>query len=94
MLITKLQLKNFKRFTDLTIENIPKEAKLAVFRGKSADTLKIFNDFIRPLNTSLTNIFGGDTTTTIQIAEYQNPTRESNGKLIFRKGSFKINYDC
>jgi AAA15 family ATPase/GTPase len=83
----------FNNDLSMYIQEIDNALREPVFRGKSADTLKIFNDFIRPLNTSLTNIFGGDTTTTIQIAEYQNATRESNGKLIFRKGESKINYD-
>ncbi|MBN9383669.1 MAG: AAA family ATPase [Chitinophagaceae bacterium] len=75
------------------IQEIDNALRAPVFQGKSADTLKIFNDFISPLNTSLINIFGGDATTTIQIAEFQNATRQSNGKLIFKKGNSKINYD-
>jgi len=35
MRITRLQLKNFKRFTDLTIESIPKEAKLVLLIGSN-----------------------------------------------------------
>lgn len=77
----------------LYIQEIDNALREPVFQGKSADTLKIFNDFIRPLNTSLINIFGGDATTTIQIAEFQNATRQNNGKLIFKKGDSKINYD-
>jgi len=75
------------------MQQIDNALREPVFRGKSADTLKIFQDFIHPLNTSLINIFGGDTTTTIQIAEFENATPNSNGKLIFKKGDSKINYD-
>ena len=75
------------------MQQIDNALREPVFSGKSADTLKIFQDFIHPLNTSLINIFGGDSTTTIQIAEYQNATATTNGKLIFRKGNSKINYD-
>jgi len=35
MRIKKIQLKNFKRFTDLTIENIPEEAKLVLLIGSN-----------------------------------------------------------
>src|SRR5690606_16318419 len=57
------------------------------------DTLKIFRDFIEPLNTSLINILGGNETTTIQIAEFQDATANTTAKLIFKKGTSKINYD-
>lgn len=80
---------------DLTMymQQIDNALRTPVFSGKSADTLKIFQDYIQPLNTSLINILGGDSITTIQIAEFQNPSAQSNGKLIFRKGDSKINYD-
>ena len=35
MKISKLQLKNFKRFTDLTIDNIPSETKLVLLIGSN-----------------------------------------------------------
>jgi energy-coupling factor transporter ATP-binding protein EcfA2 len=75
------------------IQEIDNALREPVFRGKSADTLKIFHDFINPLNTSLINILGGDASTTIQIVEFQNATTQSSGKLIFEKGNSKINYD-
>ncbi|HET6252465.1 MAG TPA: AAA family ATPase [Puia sp.] len=75
------------------MQQIDNALREPVFRGKSADTLKIFQDFIHPLNSSLINIFGGDDTTTIQLAEYQNANASTNGKLVFRKGASKINYD-
>ena len=83
----------FDNDLSMYMQQIDNALREPVFSGKSADTLKIFQDFIHPLNTSLINIFGGDTTTTIQIAEYQNATSQANGKLIFRKGDSKINYD-
>ncbi|WP_343690023.1 AAA family ATPase [Chitinophaga sp.] len=75
------------------IQMIDNALREPVFSGRSADTLKIFQDFIRPLNTSLLNIFCGDETTTIQIAEYQNANAQQNPRLIFKKGNSKINYD-
>ncbi|MBC9914781.1 AAA family ATPase [Chitinophaga varians] len=80
---------------DLTLymQQIDDALRAPVFSGQSADTFKIFQDYIQPLNTSLINILGGDNLTTIQIAEYKNPTAQTNGKLIFKKGDSKINYD-
>lgn len=75
------------------IQQIDNALREPVFSGKSADTLKIFQDFIQPLNISLINILGGDASTTIQIAEFENPTPQSSGTLIFRKGNSKIKYD-
>lgn len=77
----------------LYIQEIDNALREPVFRGRSADTLKIFRDFINPLNTSLINILGGDANTTIQVVEYQNATPQSNGKFVFEKGASKINYD-
>src|SRR5436309_10412267 len=73
--------------------NIDNALREPIFSGRSANTLQIFQQFIEPLNSSLLNIFGGTNETTIQIAEYQNATSFSAGKLIFRKGNSKINYD-
>jgi hypothetical protein len=75
------------------IQMIDNALREPVFSGRSADTLKIFQDFIRPLNTSLLNVFGGDEHTTIQIAEYQNANAQATPKLIFKKGTSRINYD-
>jgi energy-coupling factor transporter ATP-binding protein EcfA2 len=83
----------FDNDLSMYMQQIDNALREPVFSGKSADTLKIFQDFISPLNTSLINIFGGDAATTIQIAEYQNATASNNGKLVFRKGNSKINYD-
>ena len=67
-------IENDTRFINdvfLYILQINKALQEPVFSGKQADTLKIFKDFIEPLNNSLLKIFGGDETTTIQIAEFQ-----------------------
>ncbi len=84
------------RFTNdlfMYMQQIDNALREPVFKGQSADTLKIFKDFIQPLNSSLINIFSGDATTTIQIAEFESATSNSTGRLIFNKGNSKINYD-
>jgi len=84
------------RFTNdvsLYIQNINKALQEPVFKGEQADILKIFRDFIEPLNQSLLKIFGGNESTTIQIAEFKESTSTSTAKLIFTKGESKINYD-
>ncbi|MDI9365784.1 MAG: AAA family ATPase [Flavobacterium sp.] len=75
------------------IQQINNALREPVFSGRQADTLQIFRDFIEPLNHSLLKIFGGDETTTIQIAEFEDATPNRTAKLIFRKGDSKINYD-
>ncbi len=75
------------------IQHINNALREPVFSGRQADTLKIFRDFIEPLNMSLLKIFGGDETTTIQIAEFEDASPNKTAKLIFKKGESKINYD-
>lgn len=75
------------------MQQIDDALRKPVFEGRSADTLQIFQDLIRPFNDSLVNIFGTDRQTTIQISRYQNATPFSPGQLIFRKGGVEINYD-
>lgn len=75
------------------IQNINNSIREPVFQGKQVDVLKIFQESIEPLNKSLINIFEGDESTTIQIAEFQDATPNEAAKLIFKKGSSKINYD-
>lgn len=77
----------------LYIQQINTALREPVFSGKQADTLKIFRDLIQPLNQSLLNIFGGDETTTIQIAKFDDATPHAPAKLIFKKGVSEINYD-
>ncbi len=89
-------IENDTRFVNdvfLYIQQINNSLREPVFKGKQADTLKIFRDFIEPLNNSLIKIFGGDENTTIQIAEFQDATPSTTAKLIFKKGQSKINYD-
>ncbi len=76
-----------------SLYQINKAVREPIFSGKQADTLQIFKDLINPLNESLLNIFGGDKTTTIQIAEFEDASPNNNAKLIFKKGESKINYD-
>ncbi|HEY4062321.1 MAG TPA: AAA family ATPase [Puia sp.] len=75
------------------IQQIDNALRAPVFSGESADTFKIFTEFIRPLNVSLLNIFGNNLLTTIQLIEFRSPTIQSKAKLIFLKGESKINYD-
>jgi hypothetical protein len=75
------------------MQRIDDALRAPVFEGRSADTLQIFQDLIRPFNESLVNIFGADKQTTIQISRYQNATPYSAGQLIFKKGNVEINYD-
>jgi hypothetical protein len=75
------------------IQSINTALREPVFRGEQADTLTIFRQFIQPLNESLLNVFGGNSTTTIQIAEFEDATPNAPAKLLFRKGTSKINYD-
>lgn len=75
------------------IQQINTAVREPIFQGKQADTLKIFQDFIDPLNSSLQNIFGSGEKTAIKIAEFLDATPNSPAKLIFQKGNSKINYD-
>jgi AAA15 family ATPase/GTPase len=89
-------IENDTRFINdvfLYIQQINNALREPVFSGRQADTLKIFRDFIEPLNHSLLSVFGGDEVTTIQIAEFQDATPNTTPKLIFKKGQSKINYD-
>ena len=93
-------IENDTRFINdafLYIQTINNALREPVFSGKQADTLKIFRDFIEPLNDSLRKIFGDNAHTTIQLTEFQDviiPGTTSNTvKLIFKKGESKINYD-
>ena len=89
-------IENDQRFTTdvfLYIQSINRALREPVFSGKQADTLKIFQEFIDPFNTSLKSIFGDNPSTTIRIAEFEDATPQSPAKLIFQKGNSKINYD-
>ena len=75
------------------IQKINEALQEPVFSGKQADTLKIFSDFIDPLNSSLLNIFGGTPKTTIQIIQFRDATSNTPPQLIFKKGESRITYD-
>lgn len=75
------------------IQQINAAIREPVFQGKQADTLKIFHDFIEPLNSSLQNIFGNDEKTALSFIEFIDATPNTLAKLIFKKGDSKINYD-
>ncbi len=75
------------------IEDFDKALREPVFRGVQADTVKIFHDFIEPLNSSLRAIFGDNLATTIQVASIQGATPTTPAKPVFRKGDALINYD-
>ncbi|MDX2246021.1 MAG: AAA family ATPase [Bacteroidia bacterium] len=77
----------------LYIQSINRALREPVFSGKQVDVLKIFQDFIEPFNTSLSNIFGNDPQTTIRIAEFEDATPQTPAKLVFQKGSYKVNYN-
>lgn len=89
-------IENDTRFVNdvhLYIQSINRALREPVFSGRQADTLKIFQDFIEPFNTSLANIFGENPKTAIRIAEFEDASPQSPAKLIFEKGDSKINYD-
>ncbi|MFN4145198.1 MAG: AAA family ATPase [Runella sp.] len=75
------------------IQEINNALREPIFSGRSADTLQIFQEFIKPFNESLSYIFGEDLRTTIQIAEFEDASPDKPAKLVFRKGEIKINYD-
>ena len=75
------------------IQQINKALREPAFKGESADTYRIFQNFIEPLNLSLRNIFGVDYAITLKIVEFEDATPTESAKLIFQKGNSKINYD-
>lgn len=77
----------------LYIQTINQALQEPIFKGQQADTLKIFSDFINPLNSSLLKIFGGTPKTTIQIVQFKDASPNSPPQLIFQKGQSKISYD-
>lgn len=75
------------------VEDFYEAFREPVFRGVQADTVKIFREFIEPLNSSLKAIFGENPSTTIQVASIQGATPTTPAKPVFRKGEVLINYD-
>jgi len=75
------------------IRDVNKALREPIFRGEQADTVKIFHDFIEPLNNALINIFGKDKNTVIQISQFEDADFDSPPNLIFRKGESEFGYD-
>ncbi len=50
MIIKSLQLKNFKRFTDLTLQGIPDDAKLVLLIGSNGSGKSSVFDALEVLN--------------------------------------------
>ncbi len=75
------------------IQNINSALQEPIFTGQQADTLKIFGEFINPLNESLLKIFGGTAQTTIQIIQFKDAISNVPPQLIFKKGDSRISYD-
>ena len=74
-------------------QEINKALREPVFAGKQADTLKIFRDFIEPLNKSLKRIFNLEDSISLQIVQFEESRPNFAPKLIFEKGNSRINYD-
>lgn len=84
-----------KRFHQDVFEytkKINEQLREPVFKGEQADTVKIFETYIQPLNNSLHNIFGLSQYSELQLTRFEeeyNPPR-----LFFKKGNINdLNYD-
>ena len=75
------------------IRDVNKALREPTFRGEQADTVKIFQDFIEPLNNALKNIFGNEENTVIQISQFEDADFDSPPNLIFKKGESEFGYD-
>jgi hypothetical protein len=71
------------------IQQINKALREPAFRGESANTFEIFQEFIAPLNSSLSTIFGDDTALSLKIVEFEDVSPSKPAKLIFKKGTLK-----
>lgn len=64
-----------------------------LFKGQQADTVKIFETYIQPLNDSLHNIFGLSPYSELQITRFEE-TYNQPPKLYFKKGEIPdLSYD-
>ena len=75
------------------IKDVTDAVREPVFRGENADTVKIFSQFIEPINKALKNIFGESETTVIEIAKFKDADLYGPPNLIFKKGISEIEYD-
>jgi AAA15 family ATPase/GTPase len=83
----------FKTDINEYISQVNNALRGPTFRGQSADTVKIFREFISPFNQSLKNIFGEQGKTSISLIEFEDAQQTSPAKFIFSKGGYKINYN-
>jgi len=63
------------------------------FRGQSADTRKIYEEYVEPLNKSLRNIFASDIESQLQFVHFKDQISNQPAEFIFQKGDSEINYD-
>ncbi len=75
------------------IKDVTDAVREPVFQGKNADTVKIFSQFIEPINKALKNIFGENERTVIEIAKFKDADLYGPPNLIFKKGINEIEYD-
>lgn len=64
-----------------------------LFAGNQSNNQQIFGDFIQPLNESLANIFGIQNDLTLSLIDIEDAIAPEPAKLIFQKGTSRINYD-
>jgi len=85
-----------KRFNQDVFEYTKKINELLrepVFKGQQADTVKIFETYIQPLNDSLHNIFGLSPYSELQITRF-NEEYDKPPRLYFKKGEIPdLSYD-
>lgn len=75
------------------IRDVNKALREPFFRGEQTNTIKIFQEFIEPLNNALKNVFGSDKHTVIQLSQFEDANIGSPPNLIFKKGESEIGYD-
>ncbi|GAB2613067.1 hypothetical protein GCM10027035_06820 [Emticicia sediminis] len=87
MQIQKIRLQNFKRFTDLTIEDIPENTKLVLLIGANGSGKSSVFDAFEVLNTSIKNEFSEEFNTYY----LKDNSYFSNLNLITDKGHIGVN---
>ncbi len=74
------------------IHQINQSLRGPLFERVQIDSQKIFKDLIEPLNQSLSNILGKDSTLSLALVDIKDIPSEP-AELIFQKGNSRINYD-
>jgi len=74
-------------------QDINRALREPVFRGEQADTLQIFRSFIEPINNALKRIFDLEDAISLRIVQFEESAPNNPPKLIFEKGTSRINYD-